>query len=180
MRLSPDAIYSDGLDALNEALSKISAHGDVSQVSVLVESLGYFAGSARKGIVEVLRELTGLDHGTSESKWKEWLGNNLSEHEPPEGYAGWKAAVLALTDDRFADFLDDPDNTARIDLRESCTGASLPMASRTCRIPKQFRPVKPTTCLVTSGSSAYHKRRAPGVSAAHRQPARDGQRLLGR
>ena len=122
----PDAIYSEGTAALNEALATISAHGDVSQVSVLVETMGYFAGSARRSIVEVLRELTGLDHGTSESKWKEWLGNNLSEHEPPEGYAEWKASVLALTDERFADFLADPDNTARIDLREVVYGGVSP------------------------------------------------------
>ena len=122
----PDAIYSDGLDALNEALSRISVQGDVSQVSVLVETLGYFGGSAKRSIVEVLRELTGLDHGTSESAWKEWLGNNLADYDPPEGYADWKAAVLALTDDRFAEFLDDPDNTARIDLREVVYGGVSP------------------------------------------------------
>ena len=122
----PDAIYSDGLDALNDALAKISARGDVSQVSVLVETLGYFAGSAKRSIVEVLRELTGLDNGTSESAWKEWLGNNLADYDPPEGYADWKAAVLALTDDRFADFLDDPDKTARIDLREVVYGGVSP------------------------------------------------------
>ena len=129
----PDAIYATGTGALKEALAEISAHGDVSQVSVLVESLGYFGGSARSSIVEVLRELTGLDHGTSPSRWKEWLGNNLSEYEPPEGYAAWKAGVLALTDDRFADLLDDPESTARIDLREVVFGASPPTASRTFR-----------------------------------------------
>jgi hypothetical protein len=122
----PDAIYATGTGALNEALAEISAHGDVSQVSVLVESLGYFGGSARSSIVEVLRELTGLDHGASPSRWKEWLGNNLSEYEPPEGYADWKAGVFALTDDRFAEFLDDPENTARIDLREVVFGGVSP------------------------------------------------------
>ena len=132
----PDAIYSDGLDALNDALAKISAHGDVSQVSVLVETLGYFAGSAKRSIVEVLRELTGLDNGTSESAWKEWLGNNLADYDPPEGYADWKASVLALTDERFADFLDDPDNTARIDLREVVYGGVSPDGIPDLRSPK--------------------------------------------
>ena len=132
----PDAIYSDGLDALNGALAKISAHGDVSQVSVLVETLGYFAGPAKRSIVEVLRELTGLDNGTSESAWKEWLGNNLADYDPPEGYADWKAAVLALTDDRFADFLDDPDKTARIDLREVVYGGVSPDGIPDLRNPK--------------------------------------------
>ena len=152
----PDAIYATGTAALNDALAEISAHGDVSQVSVLVESLGYFGGSARRSIVEVLRELTGLDHGTSPSRWKEWLGNNLSEHEPPEGYADWKAAVLALTDERFADLLDDPDNTARVDLREVVYGGVSPDGIPDLQSPK--------TVLAEDADYLFGDERVFGVS----------------
>ena len=100
----PDAIYATGTDVLNAALAKIQARQDLSLVPVLVETLEYYGGSARRSIADVLQELTGQDISTSPNKWMEWLGRNLSDYRPPKDYAEWKTGLLSVIDLRYAGF----------------------------------------------------------------------------
>ncbi len=122
----PGAIYATGTDSLNHTLAKIRARRDISQVPALVDSLDFFGGSARRSIVEALRDLTGQDHGTSPIQWAGWLGGSLPDYPPPEGYSDWKIGLLSLVDDRFADLLHGAGTTSRIDLREVVFGGVPP------------------------------------------------------
>ena len=47
-------MYATGTDVLKAALAKIQARQDLSQVPVLIETLEYYGGSARRSIVDVL------------------------------------------------------------------------------------------------------------------------------
>ena len=122
----PDALYAVGTGALKAALAKIEAQQDRSQVPVLVETLEYYGGSARESIVGVLQEFTGQDIGTSANKWMEWLGRNISDYSPPEGYVEWKIGLLSVIDPRYGDFLRDSRETSRIDLTEVVFGGQPP------------------------------------------------------
>ena len=133
----PDAIYSTGTGALMDALAKIDGQRDVLQVPVLVESMEYFGGNARRAIVAVLQTLTG-EEITSRTKWREWMGRNLSEYDFPDDYPAWKTAALALTDDRYSDFLGEWSETSRIDLREVLFGGRRPDEIPDLRDPKSI------------------------------------------
>jgi len=122
----PEAMYATGTDVLKAALAKIQARQDLSQVPVLIETLEYYGGSARRSIVDVLQQLTGQDIATSPNKWMEWLGRNLSDYSPPEDYTNWKIGLLSVIDPCYADFLRDSKETSRIDLTEVVFGGQPP------------------------------------------------------
>ncbi len=76
-----------------------------------------------------LRRLTGQEFGDDYpiwQEWMEWLGNNLAEYRPPDGYLRWKVNLLSLIDPRYEEFLITAGKTARIDLTEVVWGGVRP------------------------------------------------------
>ncbi len=108
----------------SEALEDILREKDTSQVAVLIESIRFmFDVDTREEVASTLRALTGQEFDRREwDKWMEWLGRNLEEYQPPDGYAAWKVNLLSGLDSRYADLLADAEKTARIDLTEVVWG----------------------------------------------------------
>jgi len=112
----------------SSALVDIRRERDTSQVPVLIEAMRYTFGiyqfiDIREEMTSVLQMLTGQDFGSREwGKWMEWLGKNLEEFSPPEGYVDWKINLLSEFDPRYTDLLSSAEETSRINLTEVVWG----------------------------------------------------------
>lgn len=112
----------------SSALVDIRRERDTSQVPVLIEAMRYTFGiyqfiDIREEMTSVLQMLTGQDFGNREwNKWMEWLGKNLDEFSPPEGYVDWKINLLSEFDPRYTDLLSTAEETSRINLTEVVWG----------------------------------------------------------
>ena len=122
--LGPASIYDPS--ALDRALAEIRDNRDLSQVPVLIDLMRFLIGAAAEAIAAALEELTGQDFGRSWNRWMEWLGNNASDYTTPEEYPGWKSRLYSMVHPRFADFLRDAGETARVDLTEVVWGGVVP------------------------------------------------------
>ena len=122
--LGPASIYDSS--ALDTALAEIRDNRDLSQVPVLIDLMRFLIGAAAEAVAAALEELTGQDFGRSWNRWMEWLGNNASDYTTPEEYPGWKSRLYSMVHPRFADFLGDAGETARVDLTEVVWGGVAP------------------------------------------------------
>ena len=122
--LGPESIYDSS--ALDTALAAIREHRDLSQVPVLIDLMRFLTGAASEAIAASLEELTGQEFGRDWNQWMEWLGKNASDYATPEDYPEWKSRLYSMVHPRFADFLRDAGETARIDLTEVVWGGVVP------------------------------------------------------
>ncbi|MCH8110000.1 MAG: DUF3179 domain-containing protein, partial [Chloroflexi bacterium] len=112
----------------SDALVNIRRAKDTSQVPVLIEAMRYTFDidqfvDIREEMTSVLQLLTGQKFGSREwEKWMEWLGKNLDEFRPPEGYLAWKINLLSEFDPGYAELLGSADETSRINLTEIVWG----------------------------------------------------------
>ena len=109
-----------------QALEEARLQHDVSQVPVIVELLRFLGSQLLwDEAMETLIQLTGQDFGPGTNvwgKWSEWLGSNLADYQPPEGYVRWKIDFLKIIDPRFEELLAPAEETARVDPTELVWG----------------------------------------------------------
>ncbi|MXX52658.1 MAG: DUF3179 domain-containing protein [Dehalococcoidia bacterium] len=111
-----------------EALERIKQNDDSSMIPVLIEVMRFMpTRSSRDSVADTLRALTGQPYeGNDWDKWMDWMGANLDDIEPPEGYPDWKARLYSAIDERFAFFLRPARDTSRIRLEEVVWGGVRP------------------------------------------------------
>ena len=90
--------------------------GDKSMVSVIVTMMRYVN---QRDVFEesllTLSELTGQDFGGDWHAWFEWVGANLDEYRPPDGYPQLKRRFLAGIHPGFEQLLQGYEETSRIE-----------------------------------------------------------------
>ena len=106
------------------AVVDILREGDISQVPVLIDAIRFtFDLDVLDEMAAALRELTGQDFEMREwDRWMEWLGKNLDDFRPPDGYVDWKINLLSAFDPRYTELLSSAEETSRIDMREIVWG----------------------------------------------------------
>lgn len=108
---NPD-LAIDGMETARNA-------GDTSMVPVIVTLMRFINRPAvLDEAILTLRELTGQDFGETPADWSawfEWLGGNLDQYRPPEGYAQLKRRFLAGIHPGFEVFLEGYEDNARIE-----------------------------------------------------------------
>jgi hypothetical protein len=72
----------------------------------------------------------------------EWLGKNMNDYQPPQGYVDWKARLMGALDPRFAQFLSPANEFSRIDLSEVVWGGVLPDGIPDLRDPEILSPAE--------------------------------------
>ena len=102
----------DGMKSARDA-------GDKSMVPVIVTLMRFINREAVfEEAVLTLNELTGEDFGTTPAAWPawfEWVGANLDDYRPPDGYPQLKRRFLASIHPGFEQLLDGYENTSRIE-----------------------------------------------------------------
>ncbi len=88
------------------ALDQIVELSDTSQVPIIIEVLRFWVTDEfGEKAAAVLHDLTGQEYGYPDwNEWTEWLGQNLAEYQPPEGYLDWKVELLSRVDYGFRRF----------------------------------------------------------------------------
>ena len=111
-----------------ETLEQIKQNNDSSMIPVLVEVMRFMpTRSSRDSVADTLQALTGQPfEGNDWDKWMDWMGANLDDIEPPEGYPDWKARLYSAIDERFAFFLRPARDFSRIRLEEIVWGGVRP------------------------------------------------------
>ena len=111
-----------------EKLEQIKLNNDSSMIPVLIEVMRFMpTQSSRDSVADTLRVLTGQPfEGNDWDKWMDWMGANLDDIEPPEGYPDWKARLYSAIDERFAYFLRPARDFSRIRLEEIVWGGVRP------------------------------------------------------
>ena len=111
-----------------ESLEQIEENNDASMIPVLIEILRFMpTQSSRDRIASTLGVLTGQPfEGNDWDKWMDWMGENLDDIKPPEGYPDWKARLYSAIDERFAFFLRPARDFSRIRLEEIVWGGVRP------------------------------------------------------
>jgi len=129
---------------LGETLDEILANQDSSQVPILVEVLRFMPSlSSREQLGSTLRDVTGQTFASDDwSGWMEWLGKNLKDYQPPQGYVDWKARLMGALDPRFVQFLRPANEFSRIDLSEVVWGGVLPDGIPDLRDPAILSPAE--------------------------------------
>ena len=93
--------------------------GDKSMVPVIVTLMRFINREAVfEEAVLTLNELTGEDFGTTPAAWPawfEWVGANLDDYRPPDGYPQLKRRFLASIHPGFEQFLQGYEDTSRIE-----------------------------------------------------------------
>ena len=102
----------DGMETARNA-------GDKSMVPVIVTLMRFINREAVfEEAVLTLNELTGEDFGTTPAAWPawfEWVGANLDDYRPPDGYPQLKRRFLASIHPGFEQFLQGYEDTSRIE-----------------------------------------------------------------
>ena len=102
----------DGMKSARDA-------GDKSMVPVIVTLMRFINREAVfEEAVLTLNELTGEDFGTTPAAWPawfEWVGANLDDYRPPDGYPQLKRRFLASIHPGFEQFLQGYEDTSRIE-----------------------------------------------------------------
>ena len=118
------------LEESRAALALAVANDDRSLVPVMIEMLRFFGDyelvmETNAALTAITgEEIQGFSGGWSE--WTEWLGKNADEHQPPDGYVEWKAALMSLIDPRFGEFLAPAAEGSRINVAEIAWGGVIP------------------------------------------------------
>ena len=93
--------------------------GDKSMVPVIVTLMRFInRQEVFEEAVLTLNELTGEDFGTTPAAWPawfEWVGANLDDYRPPDGYPQLKRRFLASIHPGFEQFLQGYEDTSRIE-----------------------------------------------------------------
>ena len=102
----------DGMKSARDA-------GDKSMVPVIVTLMRFINREAVfEEAVLTLNELTGEDFGTTPADWPawfEWVGANLDDYRPPDGYPQLKRRFLANIHPGFEQLLGGYEDTSRIE-----------------------------------------------------------------
>ena len=102
----------DGMKSARDA-------GDKSMVPVIVTLMRFINREAVfEEAVLTLNELTGEDFGTTPADWPawfEWVGANLDDYRPPDGYPQLKRRFLASIHPGFEQLLGGYEDTSRIE-----------------------------------------------------------------
>ena len=111
-----------------ETLEQIKLNDDSSMIPVLIEVMRFMpTRSSRDSVADTLRALTGQPfEGNDWDKWMDWMGENLDDIQPPEGYPEWKGKLYSARDERFAFFLRPARDFSRIRLEEIVWGGVRP------------------------------------------------------
>ena len=111
-----------------ETLEQIKVNSDSAMIPVLIEVMRFMpTQSSRDSVADTLRALTGQPfEGNDWDKWMDWMGANLDDIEPPEGYPDWKARLYSAIDERFAFFLRPARDFSKIRLEEIVWGGVRP------------------------------------------------------
>ena len=122
----------DGMKSARDA-------GDKSMVPVIVTLMRFINREAVfEEAVLTLNELTGEDFGTTPATWPawfEWVGANLDDYRPPDGYPQLKRRFLASIHPGFEQLLDGYENTSRIEPFEIEWGGVAPDGIRPLEFP---------------------------------------------
>ncbi len=104
--------------------------GDKSMAPVIVTLLRFINRlEVFEAATLTLNELTGQDFGTTPAAWRvwfEWVGANLDDYRPPEGYAQLKRRFLAGIHPGFDQLLQGYEDTSRIEPFELQWGGVAP------------------------------------------------------
>ena len=124
------------------ALDDIQRNNDASMIPALIEIVRFMPpGDTRSKVAETLQFLTGQTFGPNNwDEWMYWMGENLDEIEPPDGYADWKASLYSEIDELFAYFLRPARDFSRIHLAEVVWGGVRPDGIPDLRNPTFFEP----------------------------------------
>ena len=126
------ALAIDGMKSARDA-------GDKSMVPVIVTLMRFINREAVfEEAVLTLNELTGEDFGTTPADWPawfEWVGANLDDYRPPDGYPQLKRRFLASIHPGFEQLLDGYENTSRIEPFEIEWGGVAPDGIRPLEFP---------------------------------------------
>jgi len=102
-----------------DGLKSAGDSGDKSMAPVIVTLMRFInQQDVFDEAVLTLQKLTGQDFGdtpTDWPKWYEWLGNNLDEYAPPDGYAQLKRRFFASIDPNFELLLEGYEDNSRIE-----------------------------------------------------------------
>ena len=122
----------DGMKSARDA-------GDKSMVPVIVTLMRFINREAVfEEAVLTLNELTGEDFGTTPAAWPawfEWVGANLDDYRPPDGYPQLKRRFLASIHPGFEQFLQGYEDTSRIEPFEIEWGGVAPDGIRPLEFP---------------------------------------------
>ena len=120
--------FTVSMATANDTLEQIRANNDTSMIPVLVEILRFMPSqSSRDSVAGTLESLTGQPFGGNDwPEWMDWMGENLDDIEPPDGYPDWKAGLYSIIDERFAYFLRPARDFSRINLEEVVWGGVRP------------------------------------------------------
>lgn len=106
-------------DLAIDGLRESRAAGDKSMAPVIVTLMRFInRQSVFDEAVLTIRELTGQDFGgtpTDWPEWFEWMGKNLDEYRPPDGYAQLKRRFFADIHPLFEVLLDGYEENSRIE-----------------------------------------------------------------
>ena len=111
--------YTPNENLAVEGLKEARAAGDKSMVPVIVTLMRYTNSQwAFDESIVTIRELTGQDFGptvTAWPAWFEWVGENLDDYRPPDGYAQLKRRFFANIHPGFEVFLEGYEENSRIE-----------------------------------------------------------------
>ncbi len=113
-----------------EAVALAVANNDKSMVPVMIEMLRYFGNSGvLNDTQEALSAITGQEF-TGPSRgwhgWMAWLGRNVDEYGPPDGYLQWKIDLMNQIDRRYGEFLAPAKQGSQINVVEITWGGVRP------------------------------------------------------
>ena len=111
--------YTPNENLAVEGLKEARAAGDKSMVPVIVTLMRYTNSQwAFDESIVTIRDLTGQDFGptvTAWPAWFEWVGENLDDYRPPDGYAQLKRRFFANIHPGFEVFLEGYEENSRIE-----------------------------------------------------------------
>ena len=102
-----------------KGLESARINDDKSMVPVIVTLMRFINQlEVFEATILTLNELTGQDFGDTPAAWPmwfEWVGANLDDYRPPDGYPQLKRRFLAGIHPGFEQLLDGYENTSRIE-----------------------------------------------------------------
>ncbi len=102
-----------------DGMESARLQGDKSMVPVIVTLMRFINRlEVFEAAALTLNELTGQDFGDTPAAWPawfEWVGANLDDYRPPDGYPQLKRRFLAGIHPGFEQLLDGYENTSRIE-----------------------------------------------------------------
>ena len=111
--------FSPNTDLAIDGMESARNAGDKSMVPVIVTLMRFInRQEVFEKAITTLNELTGEDFGTTPADWPawfEWVGANLDDYRPPDGYPQLKRRFLANIHPGFEQLLEGYEDTSRIE-----------------------------------------------------------------